>query len=341
MIARRALTVLAASAFLAVPAMPAAAHVSGGPEPSNYASVITSVSRELPGVEITLSADGSLIRVTNTGPGALSVPGYSEEPYLTIGPEEVRRNIHSPATYLNVSPAGDVELPPEADPSASPSWQSVAATPTYEWHDHRTHWMGDDLPPAVAADPGSVHLIAEWSVPLVYDGVEVFVEGTLTWYPPPSSLPAILVIVGLLVLALAAAGRSDGPRLLVGLLGLAVVAEAVHLATSPLPVESVVYGVAASALPLLVAAALTLLAWRSARSGTATVVYAAGIAAWLLLLQGLSDVTALWNSQLLSAGPAWLTRACVLLTVGLGLGVALGTLRVLARGRTAAVPASR
>lgn len=332
---------LAAFAFVIASAGPAAGHVGGGPEPSNYAAVITAVSREVPGLEISLSADGELLRVTNTGSGTLEVPGYSEEPYLEIGPDVVRRNVRSPATYLNTSPTGDVRLPAVADPAAAPDWAEVATTPTYAWHDHRTHWMGDELPAAVAADPRSVHLIAEWSVPLVYDGAEVLVEGTLTWYPPPSSLPSTLTVVGLVVLALALAGRSDWPRPLVGLLGLAVTAEAIHLATAPLPEESAVYGVAAAALPLLVAAALTVLAWRSARAGTGTVVYVAGIAAWLILLQGLSDASVLWNSQLPAAGPDWLTRVCVLLAVGLGLGVALGTLRVLLRGRTAEVPVSR
>lgn len=325
-----------AVALVAVPAGPASAHVGDGPEPSNYAAVITSVSRTVPGLEVSLSADGERLRVTNDGAGELLVPGYSEEPYLLIDAGGVQRNIRSPATYLNVSLSGDTELPPEADPSATPSWVSVSDTPVYEWHDHRTHWMGSELPPAVAADPGSEHLIASWEVPLAYDGQPVLVAGTLTWYPPPSSLPSTVLGVGLVVVGVAVAGRVRWQRPLVGLLGLAVVAEAVHLATSPVPAESPGYAVAAAALPTVVAALLTWAGWRSARAGTGTVVYLVGIAGWLVLLQGLSDVAVLWNSQVPSLGPAWLTRLAVTVAVGLGLGVVLGAGRLLLRGRARA-----
>lgn len=335
----RALAVLlGVVAFAVVPAGPASAHVSGGPAPSNYASVITSISRDVPGLDISVTADGERLRVTNAGPGELAVPGYSEEPYLLIDDEGVRRNARSPATYLNVSLSGDAELPPEADPRAEPTWQSVSDTATFEWHDHRTHWMGSDVPPEVAADPGSAHLISTWTVPMSYDGQDVLVTGTLTWYPPPSSLPMSVLGVGLLALGVAVAGRARWQRPLVGLLTVAVLAEIVHLATSPVPVDSPVYAIAAAALPTVVALLMTWLSWRSARAGTATVVYSAGIAAWLVLLSGLADVSVLWNSQLPSTGPDWLTRLSVVLSVGLSLGVALGSARVLFRER-ATVPA--
>ncbi|CAN5765455.1 hypothetical protein BH18ACT7_BH18ACT7_02120 [soil metagenome] len=322
-----------AVALAVIPAGPASAHVGGGPEPSNYAAVITSVSRVVPGLDVSLSADGERLRVTNGGAGELLVPGYSDEPYLRIEANGVQRNTRSPATYLNVSLSGDTELPPEADPSAAPEWTSVSDTPTYEWHDHRTHWMGSQLPPAVQADPTAEHLIASWEVPLVYDGQPMLVAGTLTWYPPPSSLPSTVLGVGLIVVGLAVAGRARWQRPLVVLLGLAVVAEAGHLATSPVPAESPVYAVTAAALPTVVAALLTWASWRSVRAGTSTVVYLAGIAGWLVLLQGLSDVSVLWNSQVPSAGPDWLTRLVVAVSVGLGLGVVLGAGRLPLRGR--------
>ena len=72
------------------------------------------------------------------------------------------------------------------------------------------------------------------------------------------------------------------------------------------------------------------------RVRTSSAVYAAGIAAWLLLVQGLSDLDVLCTSQLPSAGPDWLTRLVVTVTVGLGAGVAGGCLRVLTRSRAPA-----
>lgn len=338
---RRPLALLAALvALLVIPAGPAAAHVGGGPQPSNFASVITSASSPAPGLSVTLTEDGEQLRVTTEGTGELMVPGYSDEPYLLLDESGVRRNVRSPATYLNVSLSGDTELPPEADPTAAPEWAFVSSTPTYEWHDHRTHWMGSVLPPQVQTDPASPHLIAEWSVPLEYDGRLLTVTGTLTWYPPPSSLPSTFLVVGLVVLGVAVAGRTSWQRPLVGLLGVAVLGEIVHLAVSPVPAESPVYAVTAGALPVVIALLLTWAAWRSARAGTGTVVFTAGIAAWLVLLQGLSDITVLWNSQLAATGPAWLTRLAVTVTVGLGFGVALATVRLLTRGRATTAPAS-
>lgn len=338
----RSLAVLAAAFALAVaPASPALAHVGDGPQPSDYSGVITSIDPSLFGVQVSVSSDGELLRATVTGDGELLVPGYSEEPYLRISADGVQRNTRSPATYLNVTVGGDTELPSEADPLAEPEWVTVASEGSFQWHDHRTHWMGAQPPAETVVEPDRSHLISTWSIPLSYDGRSMTVEGTLTWTPPPSSLPATVAIVGLAVTGVALAGRARWQRPMAGLVMLLVGAEVLHLVLAPLPDQSPVFGVIAGSLPTLVAAGLAWVSWRSARAGTATVAYTAGIAAWLILAQGLSDVSVLWNSQLPAVGPDWLTRGSVVVTVGLGAGVALGSLRVLLhrRGERVGVPA--
>ncbi|MBA3523586.1 MAG: hypothetical protein H0T85_03335 [Geodermatophilaceae bacterium] len=150
------------------------------------------------------------------------MPGYSDEPYLRIGPDSVQRNVNSPATYLNATPEGDSALPLRADPSDDQDWERVSAEPSLTCHDHRTHWMGSTL--------------------------------------------------------------------------------------------------------LLL---LLLLALRSIRAVTTSAPYAVGLIGFVLLMQGLSDVSVFWHSQVPSAGPAWLARAAVVVTFGLGAGVTLGSLRVL------------
>ncbi len=322
--------------LVVVPAGPAAAHVAGGAAPSNYSGVITSISASMPGVQVTLSASGDELDLRNDSDVEVLVPGYSEEPYLRIGPDGVQRNDRSPATYLNATVQGDSPLPPQADAEADPEWVTVSSTANFRWHDHRTHWMGTVLPPAVQADPNGTHLISSWQVPLSYGGEPVLINGTLTWTPPPSSLPWTVLAVGLAVAAVALAGRARWQRPMLALLVTLVGVEILHLVLSPLPRDSPVFGVTAESLPTLAALLLTWGSWRSVKAGTSTVGYLAGIAAWLVLLQALPDLEVLWNSQLPAAGPNWLSQLAVSSAVGLGAGVGLGCLRVLTRAHRTA-----
>jgi hypothetical protein len=56
---------------------------------------------------------------------------------------------------------------------------------TARWHDHRVHWMADNPPPEVAADPTRTHRIRDWVVPLRTGSSTVEARGTLDWLPPP------------------------------------------------------------------------------------------------------------------------------------------------------------
>jgi len=157
------------------------------------------------GISVEIIDFGSQLRLSNSSDEVVSVPGYSGEPYLEVGPEGVRRNENSPTTYLNLGGPGTVALPERADPNAEPSWETVSSEPVYEWPDHRTHWTSAELPSVVRADPGSAHRVVEWTIPLKIDSKTYDVSGVLDWTPPPPSwLPYLFV------LALAAAGVFAG-----------------------------------------------------------------------------------------------------------------------------------
>jgi hypothetical protein len=92
----------------------------------------------------------------------------------------VEENAHSPSTFLNQSmfaavPAGTQQV------DATPSWRQVANTGTARWHDHRIHWMGQNRPPAVAADPSHRHQVGTWVVHVVANGQPSDIRGTVTW----------------------------------------------------------------------------------------------------------------------------------------------------------------
>ena len=138
--ARVAVVLLGLLAMLAV-ASPASAHVGGGAAGSDYDARIVSVTPEVPGVTVRILQFGDEFELVNETSTEIVVPGYSDEPYLRIGPDGVWRNANSPATYLNLDRYGKAQLPANADADAEPDWEQVSTEPHYVWHDHRTHWM--------------------------------------------------------------------------------------------------------------------------------------------------------------------------------------------------------
>jgi hypothetical protein len=281
---------------------------------------------------------GDALEVVNTTGTEVTVPGYSDEPYLRIGPDGVWRNAHSPATYINLDRFGRVTLPGGADPRAQPDWVQVSTEPQYTWHDHRTHWMTEGLlPPAVAADPSRPHTVSEWVVPLRHGDTPVTVAGRLTWQPPPS--PALTWALHLaLFAAVAAAGvLARTPRALGWALGAGAAAALWHAAATPEPpvtVSSHAAAVVSALLPALVAVLVAALGVRAARRGRGGM---AGLCAlvlgWLLLVQGLPDVDVLWSANVAGAGPAVVTRAAVAVLVAGGAGLVVGGLAAVRRFR--------
>jgi hypothetical protein len=273
------------------------------------------------------------------------VPGYSDEPYLRIGPAGVWRNKNSPATYINLNRYGQVSLPSNADPHAAPHWAQVSTEASYVWHDHRTHWMtAGQLPPVVAADPGSAHTISEWTVPMTYGGTEVVVAGALTWSPPPPGWLVWPVYVLLLAGTVAAGWLARGPRPLAAVVALGAVAALYHALATPEPAASIsshagaIVSALLPALLVVLAAAVGVRAAGRGRGGLTGLV--AVVAGWLLLVEGLPDVDVLWTAHVLANGPQPLARAAVAMLIAGGLGLVIGGVGAARRFRDGARPSS-
>jgi hypothetical protein len=278
---------------------------------------------------------GDALEVVNTTAAEVTVPGYSDEPYLRIGPDGVWRNAASPATYINLDRYGRVTLPAGADPQAEPEWVQVSTEAQYSWHDHRTHWMSEgQLPPAVAADPAHAHTVFDWTVPMRHGDTAVTVRGALTWEPPPSPLLTWTLYAALFAAVAAAGLAGRTPRPLGWALGAGAAAALWHAAATPEPPVTVSTHAAAVVSALLPAVAAALVAGAggvAARRGRGVPTgLCALVLGWLLLVQGLPDVDVLWSANVAGAGPAVLARVAVAVLVvgGAGLVVAgLGAVR--------------
>ena len=326
---RRAVVVLVGLLATLAVAGPATAHVGGGAAGSDFDGELRAVSPELPGVTVRLLQFGDELEVVNPTGTELAVPGYSGEPYLRIGPDGVWRNALSPATWINLDRYGRTPVPDDVDILAEPRWEQVSTEPQYVWHDHRTHWMSEgQLPPAVAADPGSTHLVSEWTVPMSYGGTDVAVTGELTWSPPPSGWLVWPAYVLLLVAAVLAGWLARGPRPLAAVLGLGAVAAVYHALATPEPATSVsshagaIVSALLPALLVVLAAAIGIRAAFRDRGGLTGLT--AVVTGWLLLVAGLPDVDVLWTAHALTNGPELPARAAVAVLVAGGLGLVLG-----------------
>jgi hypothetical protein len=208
---------------------------------------------------------------------------------------------------------GDTPLPAGASPTAAPQWRRVSGDTTVRWHDQRSRWLSDELPPQAQADPSRSHTVRDWVVPL-REGVRTLeVRGTLTWEPPP---PGWLWWVGALALAggLVAVARWAGPVALIA--GTIALGYAVTRAT---------LGVGGQ-IPALVAAALTLAAGFLTVRGRAPFLLALA-GALLVVFGGFADAGVFGQAVVLFPGPSWLARAAVLIALGAGLALAVTGVR--------------
>lgn len=182
-----------------VPAM-AVAHQGN----SNYRSEVESISPETntDGLTIEVVNFDDHVRMVNETGKTIIVDGYDGEPLARISEDgKVEENLNSPAYYLNQDRFADIALPDRADENAAPSWEAVGENGIYEWHDHRSHYMGDGTPPQVV-DTSQRTKVFEYTIPIKIDGRPATVSGTLFWAGQNSKVPVIpFVILGLAVLA--------------------------------------------------------------------------------------------------------------------------------------------
>jgi MYXO-CTERM domain-containing protein len=190
-------TFAAAAAAALVLAAGALAH--GGV--AGFTSTLTDVRPAVEGLDLrVLDGDDRLVLTNETGETVV-VAGYDGEPYLRFTDDEVFRNARSPATYLNEERYGNAKVPPDAKEGAEPRWERVSRTPTYEWHDHRIHWMSPILPPQVRRAEDEEHHVFDWTVPVTVGSQPVRLLGSLDYEPPPPSRFRPVLIVPLVAVA--------------------------------------------------------------------------------------------------------------------------------------------
>jgi hypothetical protein len=332
---------LLGAALVLLTAQPAAAHSRAQLASSFESRVVEAPPIE--GVRWHVYAGGEMIEIDHRGDRDLVVLGYSGEPFLRVGPDGVFENLNAPATYLNRDRLGDVAVPPRADAAAVPEWSRVSDGPRFAWHDHRVHWMSEDLPTAVRAAPRDEHLVDEWSLPVRHDGRVHHLEGELRWVPGPTAWPWLLVALLLTapVLAGLALGRRQGAPVLrpaAATIGAVAVINSIHFADElwawPAPTLDVLFGILHTVLFLSVGVLGAVLAWR----GRLGPVFSLGIASGAVLFhQGLLQLPTLTASQLPTVWPPGLLRLAVALSLAQALWVAV-VLVLRARATTAPRP---
>jgi hypothetical protein len=197
-------TWVAAATALLLCAPVALAH-EGSP---NFLSQINEVTPAGDGIEVqVLNRDDRLLLI-NSGTSTVLVEGYEGEPYARVEPDgTVAVNTDSKAYYINEERDGKVAVPDGADSKGEPRWEEVGRNGRFEWHDHRMHWMSEDDPEAVK-DKDVRTKVYDWKVPIVVDGREGAIAGTLFWTPVPSSGPSLPLMIGLAVLVVATGGAA-------------------------------------------------------------------------------------------------------------------------------------
>ena len=189
----------------------AAFAVPAGADPvdPNFLSKLNSIKPKAKGLEVKIVNLGDEIQVSNeTGKNVL-VEGYTGEPYLRFKADgTVQENQNSPATYLNKDRYATKKVPDSADAKAKPDWKVVSRDGSYEWHDHRIHYMGKGTPSQVK-DESERQKVYDWKVTLRQGDKPIVVSGTLFWVPTAGAgddggLAAWQIAIGAVLIALAA-----------------------------------------------------------------------------------------------------------------------------------------
>lgn len=305
------------------PANSAAAH--GGTDTdvtSNYRTRITDPPDVASLAVRTVDLDGS-VELTWSGAGTVLVLGYENEPFLRFDGTGVAQNLNSPATYLNQDRYANTDIPDDVDAQASPDWELVATTRSYQWHDHRTHWMSPIPPPQVNANPDRPHTIFErWEIPLTVDDRPVTIAGDLTWTPPPTTWMWLAAATAIALVCVAALATSRWRLAAVVLAGLGVIAMLVDTIGYVARLDDTTANKATAFLYCFIAMAATIrLAIHARRRTPDPTLAMMTVGLILTVMGGLDRVDVLSASNYYSTLPVGIARIATV--VSLGIGVAL------------------
>lgn len=179
------------------PAPPVFADPAG---PTDFRTEIVEIRPSTPSIVVSVEGGDSFIRLRVTDGSDVLVLGYAGEPYLRISDGVVAHNLMSPATYDNEQRYGGVDIPDFVDPNAPPDWEQIGTGWVWSWHDHRAHWMQDELP--IGLEPGEALPMPD--IELLVDGAPVEIEVTTVLQESPAWWPAVFgLLIGLNVALLA------------------------------------------------------------------------------------------------------------------------------------------
>jgi hypothetical protein len=185
---------------------PPIAHAKGIED--SFSSELRVVRPAVSGLDTEVTQGDRMLRLRNGTGQTVIVKGYDDEPYLRfLANEVVQVNVRSPSKYTNEDRFALRPVPSTADSGAPPKWQDVARNGTYEWFEHRIHWMERTVPSQVK-DRDKRTKVFDWDVPMDVGNRPVHALGTLFWDPggSDSGFPVGLAIgLGAAALAIGAA----------------------------------------------------------------------------------------------------------------------------------------
>lgn len=150
-----------------------------------YVSTVSGVDPLVLGVTARVLQGDDRLRVSSLGRQTIVILGYEREPYLRFTPRGVWENVNSPAVYRNRDRWAVAVVPDSATARAKPRWRRVSRVATWEWHDHRIHWMRKgQTPRVIQAEPRQQHKVFDWRVPARADGKPFAITGFLGYAPP-------------------------------------------------------------------------------------------------------------------------------------------------------------
>ena len=310
--------VLAAALLsLAATPGPAQAHGPVAPVASSYLARIGRVPAGLDAKAV----DGDQRMWLKVAPDeTVVVLDYRGAPYLRFVPNGVQVNRNSSMYYLNQTP---VALTPPVNLTAStpPKWQRVSGGHTYNWHDGRLHALA-----TVALAPGAT-FAGRWRLPLTVNGRAASITGGL-WYAPDPSIVWFWPIPVLLLCVLAAWRVRDAAldarvaRLVAVAALLATGAAAVGQQLFGRPDVTVFHFVELALILAFVLWGLSRVAFKP--RGFFQYLLFALAALW----QGAILIPVLLHGFVLSALPAFATRAATVVCLGAGVSLLLLVFRL-------------
>jgi hypothetical protein len=303
--ARVSISIIVATAFLAVPGT-AAAH-SGVPTVAlDFRLGVSAATRALHGIRVDLVDGDRGLRLRVDPKTELTVLGEIDEPFLRFAPSGVWVNRSSPTAEAN-------RLVGPAYATARLRWSQITNRHSFRWHDHR-------LAPPRGARTG---VPGRWSIPVLVDGQRRAIGGSFVRVPRPRWW---LWLAGSFVLAFAVAAVARRrpqarPQVAVVLGMLAAVgalAGSASFASRDALTGAGLWGeIPAVAALLLIAAGSLRLAPPSARPWTAAAIGAVSAAITV------NSLGVFWHGAVISSLPAAAARLTVALAVAGGIAAVL------------------